>query len=208
MLWMIERNVKALNYDRELEDDTQNMVDEIVKSIHDNHEGVGRESEDIREAASLESHVSELSPADVGSDDRYRINESGELIYDPEQELRRRYDRDEDSVEALQESFKSLFELFKSFKELRFFYMSALEEMAGKEDGNEAIRNDKIDTKELFENLEGRCNWSEKVNNFTKKYADLLETRLVDYREELEKMGYRKQSQIDNQIHHSHQRFF
>ena len=204
---MIERNVKALSYDRELEDDTQNMVDEIVKSIHDNNDVNVRKSEDIREAASLENHVSELSPADVGSDDRYRINESGELIYDPEQELRRRYDRDEDSVEALQESFESLFELFKSFKELRFFYMSALEEVA-EEDGNEAIRNDKIDTKELFKKLEGRYNWSEKVTNFTKKYADLLETRLVDYREELEKTGYRKQSQIDNQIHHSHQRFF
>ena len=204
---MIERNVKALSYDRELEDDTQNMVDVIVKSIHDNNDVNVRKSEDIREAASLENHVSELSPADVGSDDRYRINESGELIYDPEQELRRRYDRDEDSVEALQESFESLFELFKSFKELRFFYMSALEEVA-EEDGNEAIRNDKIDTKELFKKLEGRYNWSEKVTNFTKKYADLLETRLVDYREELEKTGYRKQSQIDNQIHHSHQRFF
>jgi len=208
MIRMIERNVRALSYDRDLEEDTKEMIDEIVKSIHDNHEGAGRESEDVRDAAKLESHVSDMNPDSVDRDDRYRINDSGEVIYDPEQELRRRYDRDEKAVEALQESFGSLFELFKSFKTLRFFYMSALEEVSGEQSGQDALRNNDIDEGELFEKLEEKYDWSNKVNEFTQRYANLIETRLADYREELEQMGHRRESQIDKKPNHSHQRFF
>lgn len=218
LIRMIERNVKALSYDRELEEETQDMVEETVRSIHDNHDGSGQESEDIINAAALEGHVGvPAEEVDEEAEDRYlenqskdgyRMNDSGDIVYDPEQELRRRYDRDKDAVEALQESFESLFELFKSFKALRFFYISALEEAAGDHDGYEALRDGEVDEEEIFDRLEARYGWGDKVNEFTRRYADLIETRLVEYREELEDMGYRKESQIDNKLHHSHQRFF